>query len=62
MARFSRLVRLVIDLLVLRSRRERSTDVKILVLRHQLAVLQRQSARPCFEPADRAVLTGAVCS
>ena len=56
MARFYRLVRLVIDLLVLRSRRDRSKDVEILVLRHQLAVLQRQIARPCFEPADRAVL------
>ena len=56
MARFYRLVRLVIDLLVLRSRRERSKDVEILVLRHQLAVLQRQIARPRFEPVDRAVL------
>jgi putative transposase len=55
-ARFYRLVRLVIDLLVLRSRRERSKDVEILVLRHQLAVLQRQIPRPCFEPSDRAVL------
>jgi putative transposase len=27
------------------------------VLRHQLAVLQRQIARPCFEPDDRAILT-----
>jgi hypothetical protein len=36
-ARFYRLVRLVIDLLVLRGRRDRSKDVEILVLRHQLA-------------------------
>jgi putative transposase len=55
-ARFYRLVRLVIDLLVLRSRRDRSKDVEILVLRHQLAVLRRQIVRPCFEPDDRAVL------
>jgi putative transposase len=56
-ARFYRLVRLLIDLLVLRSRRDRSKDVEILVLRHQLAVLQRQIARPCYEPNDRAILT-----
>jgi putative transposase len=55
--RFYRLARLVIDLLVLRGRRDRSKDVEILVLRHQLAVLQRQIARPRFEPADRAILT-----
>ena len=56
MARFYRLVRLVIDLLVLRGRRDRSKDVEILVLRHQLAVLQRQIVRPRFEPEDRAIL------
>jgi putative transposase len=55
-ARFYRLVRLVIDLLVLRGRRDRSKDVEILVLRHQLAVLQRQISRPRFEPDDRAIL------
>jgi putative transposase len=54
--RFYRLVRLVLDLLVLRGRRDRSKDVEILVLRHQLAVLRRQIARPRFEPADRAFL------
>ena len=57
MARFYRLVRLVLDLLVLRGRRDRSKDVEILVLRHQLAVLKRQVPRPRFEPTDRAVLT-----
>jgi hypothetical protein len=55
--RFYRLVRLVIDLFVLRGRRDRSKDVEILVLRHQIAVLQRQIARPRFEPDDRAILT-----
>jgi putative transposase len=55
-ARFYRLVRLVLDLLVLRSRRDRSKDAEILVLRHQLAVLQRQTSRPRFELHDRAVL------
>jgi putative transposase len=54
---FYRLVRLVLDLLVLRVRRDRSKDAEILVLRHQLAVLARQVPRPRFEPADRAFLT-----
>lgn len=57
MARFYRLVRLVIDLLVLRARRDRSKDVENLVLRHQLAVLQRQITRPRFAPDDRIILT-----
>ena len=62
MARFYRLVRLVIDLLVLRGRTDRSKDVEILVLRHQLAVLQRQISRPRFKPNDRAVLTALACA
>lgn len=57
MARFYRLVRLVLELFVLRGRTDRSKDVEILVLRHQLAVLQRQIARPRFEPDDRAILS-----
>ena len=57
MARFYRLVRLVVDLFVLRGRTDRSKDVEILVMRHQLAILQRQIAHPRFEPGDRAVLT-----
>lgn len=57
MARFYRLVRLVISLLVLRGRTDRSKDAEILVLRHQLAVLHRQVPRPCFEPTDRAFIT-----
>ncbi len=56
MARFYRVVRLVIDLLILRGRGDRSKDAEILVLRHQLAVLHRQAPRPRFEPEDRAFL------
>jgi hypothetical protein len=48
-ARFYRLIPLVIELLVLRSRTDRSKDVEIVVLRHQLAVLKRQVSRPRFE-------------
>ncbi len=57
MTRFYRLVRLVISLLVLRSRTDRSKDAEIVVLRHQLAVLHRQVPRPRFEPTDRAFIT-----
>jgi putative transposase len=56
-ARFYRLVRLILDLLVLRGRTDRSKDVEILVLRHQLTVLQRQHPHPRFTPDDRAILT-----
>jgi putative transposase len=55
-ARFYRLVLLVIDLLVLRGRCDRSRDVEIFVLRKQLEVLERQVARARFESDDRAVL------
>jgi putative transposase len=56
-ARFYRLVCLILDLLVLRGRTDRSKDVEILVLRHQLAMLQRQQSHRRFEPDDRAILT-----
>jgi putative transposase len=55
-AHFYRVLRLVLDLLVLRSRRDRSKDAEILVLRHQLAVLRRQVPRPRFELHDRTLL------
>jgi len=43
-------------LLVLLVRGDAAKDLEILVLRHQLAVLRRQTPRPKLEPADRALL------
>ncbi|MCW2897817.1 MAG: Integrase catalytic region [Streptosporangiaceae bacterium] len=46
----------VLGRLVLVGRSDRSKDIEILVLRHQLAVLRRQVARPCWSWADRAMV------
>jgi putative transposase len=43
--------------LVLLGRSDRSKDIEILVLRHQLSVLQRQTSRPRFSWADRALIS-----
>jgi putative transposase len=45
-----------IQLLVQLARGDAAKDLEILVLRHQLTVLRRQTARPRLEPADRALL------
>jgi putative transposase len=49
-------VRKVSALIVLIGRSDRSKELEILFLRHELALLRRRSGRPGFEPADRALL------
>jgi hypothetical protein len=52
------ILRQVLQLLLQVMRGERSKEIEILVLRHQIAVLRRQVARLDLEPTDRAILAG----
>jgi hypothetical protein len=42
--------------MVLRTRSDRQKEIEILVLRHQLAVLQRRTPRPRMSGIDRALI------
>ena len=44
--------------IVLRTRSDITKDIEILVLRHQLSVLQRRSPRPRITWTDRALIAG----
>ena len=48
-------LRRLLELLMLRMRSEREKEIEILVLRHQLLVLERQVTRPQLRSADRAL-------
>jgi hypothetical protein len=43
----------LLQLVVLLCRSERSKELEILVLRHELAILRRQPRRTRFRPVDR---------
>src|SRR6266511_2040176 len=49
-------LRRLLELVVLRMRSERAKEIEILVLRHQLRLLERQVARPQLRPTDGSVL------
>ncbi len=55
------LYRLLVSLARLAVRSGRSKDLEIIVLRHELTVLQRQIARPALTDADRSLL-GAIAA
>jgi hypothetical protein len=50
------MLRRLLELSVLRLRSGRAKEIEILVLRHQLRVLERQVGRAQLQPADRALL------
>ena len=50
------LLRLLIDLLIIRGRPAPDRDLELLVLRQQLLVLRRTARRPRWRRADRVIL------
>ena len=51
-------IRLLLDLLLVRSRPNRARDVELLVFRHEVRVLRRQARRVRWHPGDRLLLAG----
>ena len=49
-------LRRLLQFALLRFRSERAKEIEILLLRHQLRVLERQVSRPALTPADWALL------
>ncbi len=56
LARLYSLLRLLLDLLLVRCRSAAGLQSEVLHLRHQLRVLQRQTRRPRWQPGDRLLL------
>ena len=52
-------IRMLLRLVVPSSQGEAAKDLEIVVLRHELSVLRRQSKQPRFRPSDRAFLAAA---
>jgi putative transposase len=46
----------LLELIVLLGRSDRAKELEILVLRHELSILRRQTGRPRFDPRDRLLL------
>jgi hypothetical protein len=49
-------IRSLLGFSVLAFRSERSNEIELLALRHEVAVLRRQIGRPIYQPADHALL------
>lgn len=52
-------IRLMLALILLRCRSQRFKELEIVVLRHELEILRRQTRRPELRPADRIFLAAA---